>query len=180
MSPKRQVNGQEIVNDLHAGLSDTELMQKYRLSSRGLQSVFRKLLNAKAVTPADIYERSPFDDTTVDVDSISQSIIGYTALSASVYDVRNPEILGSVLDLTEQVMESRGIEAGFNETRTFIVLVGRAAKIEPILLKAKCRWCEREETTGQYRAGFDILSISPEGMKDLKKLIRALALQHGA
>lgn len=179
MSPKRRINGRDFVRDLRAGLSDGELMEKYDLSSRMLQSVFRKLINARAITPADIYERSPFDETTVDVDTISYSLTGYTAMSAHVYEVSTPEILGQVLDLTEKELKTGGIEAGFAQVMTFIVLAGKAAKIEPIYVRAKCKWCNHDETTGEAVAGFEIVEISEEHKKELRKLIRAFAVTAG-
>lgn len=44
MTEKRKINGQAFINDIRSGMSDTELMLKYKLSSRMLQSLFRTLL----------------------------------------------------------------------------------------------------------------------------------------
>ncbi len=38
--------------DLKAGMSDTELMEKYRISFQGLQDLFGKLVDAKLATRA--------------------------------------------------------------------------------------------------------------------------------
>jgi hypothetical protein len=179
MLPKRKISSRDIVNDIRTGMSDTELMQKYKLSSRGLQSIFSKLLEAKAVDPSEIYERSSFGDSTVDVEMIHQSLLSYPALHATIYEIRNPEVVGVIRDVTEKRLEIKGIEAGFNETKTFIILTDRRSKIEPVILKAKCRWCKQEEGTGEFLAGFEIAHISDEDMRELKKLIRALRLPFG-
>ncbi len=176
MLPKRRISSRDFVNDIRTGMSDTELMQKYQLSSRGLQSIFAKLLEAKAVDPSEIYERSSFGDSTVDVEIIHQSLLGYAAMTASIYETRNPSVMGSIRDLTEKRLEVRGIEAGFGETKTFIILTDKATKMEPILIKAKCRWCKKEESTGQYLAGFEITHIAEEEQRELRKLLRALKL----
>jgi hypothetical protein len=81
--------------------------------------------------------------------------------------------------VTEKELRTEGIEAGFAETRTFILLSGKAAKIEPIFLRAKCRWCQKDEATGDYAARFEIVSMTPEHMKELRKLIRAFARKPG-
>jgi hypothetical protein len=175
MPSKRKISGKEIVNDIRAGLSDTELMQKYSVSSRGLQSIFRKLLSAKAIGPVELHERSSYDDSTVDLEEIRQSLRGYTALTATVYEVRSPEIMGTVKDVTEKHIEVTGIEAGFDETRTLVVLVGKSAKIQPIMVKAKCRWC-RTDPQGAYQAYFEIVHVDDDDRKELRKLIRAMAV----
>lgn len=175
MRAKRKINGQAFINDIRAGMTDTELMLKYKLSSRMLQSLFRTLLNTKAITPAEVYERTPFEETTIDVATLSYSLEGYTMQTTSVYDVTQPEKIGHVVSLNEKELRTEGLEAGFAETKTFILLSGKAAKIEPIFLKAKCLWCKKDEATGSYGAMFEIVSIAPEHRKELRKLIRAFA-----
>ncbi|MFH1116357.1 MAG: hypothetical protein V1792_20785 [Pseudomonadota bacterium] len=177
MPPKRKINGQAFINDIRAGMSDTELMLKYKLSSRMLQSLFRTLLNTKAITPAEIYERTPFEDTTIDVNTLSYSFEGYTIQTTSIYDVTQPEKIGHVTSITERELRTEGIAADFAETKTFILLSGKAAKINPIFLRAKCRWCRRDEVTGDDVAMFEIVSIGQEHAKELKKLIRAFSRQ---
>jgi hypothetical protein len=176
MLPKRRISSRDFVNDIRTGMSDTELMQKYQLSSRGLQSIFAKLLEAKALDPSEIYERSSFGDSTVDVEIIHQSLLGYAAMTASIYETRNPTVMGTIHDLTEKRLEVRGIEAGFGETKTFIILTDKAAKMEPIMIKAKCRWCKKEESTGDYLAGFEITHLSEEDQREFRKLLRAIKM----
>lgn len=175
MPAKRKIDGQEFINDIRAGMSDTELMEKYALSSRMLESLFRRLLNAKLVNPAEIYERSPYEETTIDVASISYSLEGYTMSTTTIYDVTEPQVLGTVTELVDDTIRTRGIEAGFSETKTFIIYSGKAAKIEPVFLKAKCRWCREEDVSGTVEAEFEITHIDDEHARELKKLKRAFA-----
>jgi hypothetical protein len=175
MSSKRQINGRDFVNDIRTGLSDTELMQKYGLSARGLQSIFGKLIDAKAIDPAEIYERSAFGDSTVDVEVIHLSLRGHPSFTPSIYEAVNPEVIGTVRKITEKQLEVVGIEAGFDETKTLIIMIGRHMKVEPVFLKAKCRWCRKEPPGGQHVAGFEITSISEDNLRELKKLIRIVS-----
>jgi hypothetical protein len=173
--PKRKINGQAFINDIRAGMTDTELMLQYNLSSRMLQSLFRTLLNTKAITPAEIYERSPFEDTTIDVNTLSYSLEGYTIQTTSIYDVTQPEKIGHVTTLSERELRTEGITADFAQTKTFVLLSGKAAKIDPIFLKAKCRWCQKDEVTGDDVALFEIVHISQEHSRELRKLVRAFS-----
>jgi hypothetical protein len=64
MEPKPKIKARNIVNDIRSHMTDPELMAKYDLSARGLQSAFIKLLDARAITQAELDRRpsalSPF------------------------------------------------------------------------------------------------------------------------
>jgi hypothetical protein len=62
-------------------------------------------------------------------------------VTSTIYETRNPSVLGTIRVLTEKRVEAESIEAGFNETKTFIILTDKRSKIQPILVKAKCRLC---------------------------------------
>lgn len=51
------VNTSDALADIRAGMSDTELMEKYNLSARGLENLFRKLTDAGAATLSDFSSR---------------------------------------------------------------------------------------------------------------------------
>jgi hypothetical protein len=61
---KKKIDGRELVKDVRARMTDLELMQKYKLSPKGLDSVLKKLLEMKAITQAE-YDWRPadYDDT---------------------------------------------------------------------------------------------------------------------
>ena len=55
---KQTVRAKDVLRDLKAGVTDAELMNKYRLSEKGLQSLFRKLKEGGFVSDADIRDRA--------------------------------------------------------------------------------------------------------------------------
>ncbi|MEW6347701.1 MAG: hypothetical protein AB1646_01450 [Thermodesulfobacteriota bacterium] len=55
--PKRQVSAKEVVTDLRAGKTDLELMRKYELSPKGLESLLNKLVQKGIVAPAELDSR---------------------------------------------------------------------------------------------------------------------------
>ncbi len=63
----RMVNAAEASRDIRSGMSEADLMEKYRLSSKGLQSLFGQLLEAGVVSQRDLDGRMPWTDSTVDV-----------------------------------------------------------------------------------------------------------------
>ncbi|MEW6139201.1 MAG: hypothetical protein AB1733_13290 [Thermodesulfobacteriota bacterium] len=56
---KRRISAQLALKDIRSGLSDGELMRKYRLSPRGLQSLFQKLLAANYIDLEELDQRMP-------------------------------------------------------------------------------------------------------------------------
>jgi hypothetical protein len=55
--PKRTINAKEAVSDIRSGLSADELMQKYRLSAKGLDALVGKLLGAGLLHENESYRR---------------------------------------------------------------------------------------------------------------------------
>jgi hypothetical protein len=68
MVTKRTINANEIVKDIRSRMTDLQLMSKYMLSERGLESVMKKLLEAKLITKAEVYWRPLEYDDTVSLD----------------------------------------------------------------------------------------------------------------
>jgi uncharacterized protein (DUF433 family) len=57
MPTKPRINARDAVNDIRAGMADSELMQKYGISAKGLHSLFLKLLDVKAITQSELNRR---------------------------------------------------------------------------------------------------------------------------
>src|SRR5271157_6421603 len=58
VAAKRRIDTKELVADIRTGLTDVALMEKYKLSSRGLQRVFTKLVDSGSAMAADLSGRS--------------------------------------------------------------------------------------------------------------------------
>jgi uncharacterized protein (DUF433 family) len=66
MAAKLRIKARDAVKDIRLGMTDSELMGKYRLSAKGLQSLFLKLLEAKAITHDEMNQRRViYHDTAV-------------------------------------------------------------------------------------------------------------------
>lgn len=64
---KRRITAREILADVKTGVGDPVLMEKYKLSAQGLQSVFNKLLKAGVLTRQELDDRVPMSQRTVDL-----------------------------------------------------------------------------------------------------------------
>ena len=54
---KRKLKAQEFLKDVKRGMSDNELMGKYLLSRRALQSALRQLIELRLATPLELSNR---------------------------------------------------------------------------------------------------------------------------
>ncbi len=52
-----KISAKSVLDDIHAGLDDEGFKQKYSLSERQLQRLFRKMIAEGFVTPLEIAER---------------------------------------------------------------------------------------------------------------------------
>jgi len=62
---KRKIKAKEVAQDIHAGMGDSPLMEKYGLSTKQLETVLRKLLEADLITHMQLYERTTLSDTQI-------------------------------------------------------------------------------------------------------------------
>jgi hypothetical protein len=66
---KPKIGARQAVNDIKSGMTDAELMEKYGLSDKGLESLFRKLVEAKLLEESFIRTGT----APVDVDPVAKS-----------------------------------------------------------------------------------------------------------
>ena len=53
MKTRRRIDAKDIVKDLRSRMTEAQIMDKYRLSARGLQSVLKKVLEAGLITQSE-------------------------------------------------------------------------------------------------------------------------------
>jgi hypothetical protein len=174
MRPKRKIVARHIVDDIRSEMTDPELMEKYRLTSRGLQSVFRKLLDAGLLDLADVYGRTPFFDDTIEVDEIRMVPREELEFPLPIYDAQKPEIRGIVNDITERGIGVVGIGTRIDETRNFVIPADEFFRCSPVAFRARCRWVNSSDGDERGTAGFQITEVSRGDLAKLRKLIQAL------
>ncbi len=59
----RKIKASELALDVHAGMNDSQLMEKYKLSVEQLERVLRKLLETDHITHIQFYERTPLSES---------------------------------------------------------------------------------------------------------------------
>ncbi|MDQ7783757.1 MAG: hypothetical protein RDU20_12810 [Desulfomonilaceae bacterium] len=71
---KGKVSTKEILADIRAGMDESELMAKYRLSPQNLQTVFRKLAQAGYLDPSHAGSSIPADHALVPVEKKARDV----------------------------------------------------------------------------------------------------------
>lgn len=175
MKQKKTIKARDVVNDIRARMTDADLMEKYDLSARGLESLFKKLLDAKAVKRSELYGRFPTKDDTVNLGNLRSAPRNYLAFALPLYDSTDQRNLGVVRDITEKGIQVAGIDTSVDETREFLIKADDFEDIEPFSFKAKCRWTNGTNGAAEPTAGFEIVDIEDGALKQLREVIITLA-----
>ncbi len=179
MLEKRVIKAKDIINNIRAGMTNSELMEKYKLSPKGLQSIFRKLEAVKAIRFSELYGRCPSYDDTADVDQTRKELRHYIDVPLTVYGAAHPQIKGAAREISQTGLGTKGIRASVGETKTLVISPEKLFLIDPFAFDAVCRWTRREGANREHVAGFEIVAISEEGSARLRELIGRLSLLEG-
>ncbi len=177
MTEKRRVRAKDVVSDIRAGLTNLQLREKYRLSSQGLESIFVKLVEAKAVRESELDYRVQVADDGVGLDTQREITRNYVFVRLPVYGAENLTVEGQVRDITEKGLQVAGLSVIVGDCKTLVLQADDFADIHPFVLEAQCRWVRRQTDRQETSAGFEIVDFSEGSLQELRKLIQALTLR---
>jgi len=169
----RKLNISDIVADIGAGKSKSELMKKYGLSEDMLRLVSRKILAERGT-------RSPDDDP----DTLIEDVPGFLAtrefvrhevdFELPIYEASRPEIHGMVRDVSEEGVGVAGISADIGDVKMLVVLGDEFGQFSSFEFEGYCRWCYTDAGDGTCLTGFGINKISKNDLQQLHKLVRVV------
>ena len=145
-------------------------MEKYQITSKGLRSVFKALLEAKATCT------SPPGPTTTSVKQQRKAPRQYLLVRLPVYFTDRLAEEGVVIDITEQGLQIVGLETKKGRTEEILIQPDGFVDVYPFQMDALCRWTGRTRRTGQPIAGFEIVGISEGGRQQLRNLVQVLSM----
>lgn len=177
MPPVREISGKHFLKDMRAGMSDSELMDKYRLTEKGLASVLDKLLELKLITLSELHARSPFYDEPFIPGEFRVAPREDLDFPLPIYDKASPRMRGLVHDITEKGVGVRGIPSQVDQVRTFVVPVQEFFRSEAVVFRAKCRWVKEDDDARRFAAGFEVVQVHTGSLEELRSLIRGLTLE---
>ncbi len=177
MKSKRTLSAREMVDDIHRGLTDQGLMNKYRLSALGLQSAFRKLVAAKYIVHDDVKGRMPSFADTLDLSQSRRMPRHYPVVRLPIFDLEDLNMeTYAIRDLSEKGVQISGMSLEIGSVKTFLVQLEKFADLLPFHFEAQCRWT-KDGAEGHPRiSGFEITNISDDGLQELKKVLATVTL----
>jgi hypothetical protein len=182
MMDKREIKARDFIHDMRTGLSNSDLMHKYKLSTKGLRSIFNKLLEAKAIRPAEIFRRSMLSPDTSDLRVFPVRLLSRqqidSPLPVYVYDEAWQETKGLVTNISESGIGIEGMEVKKDRVQVFIIPEGEVPGVGKIMFEARCRWAGRNAGSDVCECGYEITNISDQSLTELRNLIEVVSDFH--
>lgn len=173
MGAAREIKARDVVDDLVSGIDDHRLMNKYKLTFRGLQSLYRKLVEAKVIKPGPLQERilPQLNTETTIIARLPRKDVHMPLL---VQDAANPGQEGLVTNITQRGLGIKGLDAEVDEVKQLLVEPGEFFQLRPFTVKSKCRWATSSSNPQEILAGFETVSIAHRERQKLRNLIEML------
>jgi hypothetical protein len=176
MSYKRKIIAEHIIRDIRSGMTDERLMEKYMLSERGLNKVFRKLLNHEAMSEEELSTRIASYADLSPLDYLPESTPHELVCLVPIYEENLQDTRGSVCELTEKSVGVTGIQAAVKDLKKLVIPADEFFSVSPLSFQAVCRWVQQPNEGSEPVAGFEITDISDENYQRLRQLMRLLRL----
>jgi PAS domain S-box-containing protein len=170
---ERRIRPGDVARDLRAGMPDSELLEKYRLTPSGLERLFADCVTARILQPADLESRRSSYASSImleDERGLERHIVD---VILPVYELGDPGMKGIVQDINDNGLKVRHIEADVGDTKTLIIPADELILYHQVSFEATCRWARTDEV-GHHLAGFEITKISDTDFQALTQLIQAL------
>jgi hypothetical protein len=149
-------------------------MHKYRITNKGLRSIYRELLDTNLIDSSFLKGRvgSPLNGTEKTmVVRLPRRDLHMLLL---VQEVSNPDLKARVTDINERGLGVKGLKVKVDEVKLLSVKANKNLEVKPFVVKAKCRWVKPAREVKKTQAGFEIISITPSALKELRNLIEIL------
>jgi uncharacterized protein (DUF433 family) len=172
ISGTQRIKIREVVQDIKSGMSDADLMQKYHVAREVLQSLFKKLLDLKAINRTMLFGEVGLQCDTVVPENVRSLHRYLLDLEIPVYEAGFPETQGRIHDISEKGVGTRGLPARVNEVNTLVVLGDAFGVVEPFEFDAVCRWCQLDQVRGEWTAGYQIVDITERALEEVQKIIK--------
>jgi hypothetical protein len=165
-----KIKGRDILDDIHSGMSNDDLMEKYEMSAQALQSAFDQLLSSGLITSKAVQIRSLPNTATESTTVTTRLPRDYLVIQVPIYETKK-NTQGIVRDLTEETVGIIGIESRLDDVKSFVIQIDGSS--DKILFQARCRWV-KQDSNGEHLCGFRIISITRENLGRLRNLIQEL------
>jgi len=183
--PKKTIKSSKITADIRAGITDSQMMEKYGLTATGLDTVFKQLVAAGVISAGEIERESRPDTHDQDRaqeqqqedETVKRELPrNYMVVSVPIYEANNLLNEGTIIDISEKGLKIQGIKTVEGQKNGLLVQGDEFHDVYPFVFDAVCRWTQTDKSTGDTVAGYQITGITDQGLQELRKLIAALSI----
>jgi hypothetical protein len=174
----RKARAQALAQDVKAGCSDAQLMQKYQLSRDGLQSAFATLVDEGLIGLKELGSRHSLQQESIVV-NFRKNVRRKPVEKVTVCEPSHPERQYVLRDISMDGLSLFGMSAEVNQICTLAVLGDDDGEVMPFEFDAECRWATHSLSGDPEIAGFQIVSISEENREPLEALVQRYATPFG-
>jgi hypothetical protein len=168
----QEIAAAEILSDIHSGLTQVDLNRKYGLAPGELPRIFQSLLMWNLIFPDELPKAV---DRETAVNQLRREARGYLNFALNIHDLKCPMERGQVFNITERGVAVTGLAASVDEVRSLRLSTEEFFGLNSIEFEARCRWGSAPGGSGDFLAGFEIISISESGLKNLQEFIYSLS-----
>jgi uncharacterized protein (DUF433 family) len=168
---KNTVRINAVVRDIRSGLAKQELMEKYHLTPRGLSWVSMQLISSGAISWQEVYGKLCSNYPELTPDPPRRSERRRLHFYVPIYADGDPEVVGSVRDVSQHGIGAQGIQAEVGETKTLIIPGDSFGEMGRVSFDARCAWAGID-LRGEHLSGFEITDFSVGSRQEFQLLIQ--------
>lgn len=159
----------DVLQGVRAGLSNDELMLRYRLTSEDLRKAFGQLVAEKLLQPAELGGRDTPVQRDYRVARPRSDSRRFPTFEVKVRLEGDHGQEGLLLDVSEKGLAVQGIGAAEGEALDLTVIGDEVFGVDLFTFRARCRWVRGNGCNGGRYCGFEIIEMSDELREDFRQ-----------
>jgi hypothetical protein len=168
------IHAAQMLADLKAGLSERELMNKYKLSPKRLQKLVEVLVKKNSKLHDELYRKSSVYRNITEYLASRRSKRIRVPVAIRVYDKAESQ-RGFLRDLSTNGIRVAGIRSEVGQSKVLLMPLEEVAESEPLEFTAVCRWSKEKGINKKYPvSGFEIIEMSEDSRTRFLELIESL------
>jgi len=166
----------KVADDVRAGVTDSQLMEKYRLSLDGLHRAFKMLLDGGFIDKGAYHSRLPKANQAPFFIEKRQGVRRVPRFPVAVVDRADPTNVGRVKDVSGRGLAVIGMQASMGEDKSIAILGDDLGLVSPFEVRVECRWVSIGSGNTEPVAGFQIRAISERDLAWLREFLETIDL----
>jgi hypothetical protein len=176
MGQPARISAKSIKSDIRSNLSASDLMKKYGLSTKGLETVFSQLMAAGLVDMAEISERYPSYAPLLKARTMNKGTVLTLSVPVPISDLEG-SAKGILRDISLEEIRVAGVNAKVGEIRNFRIPVDMFMAAEPLELATRCTWVKTKGREKKYAvAGFEMVNLTKSQRETLERFMKVMFL----